>query len=1107
MLKLTRWAAPVAALILLAGCSGNTALTGTAALPEEVPGDLAAAGPLGLSAPVAKAPPASGAGLPTLAGLQSLRTTSVSGPGWYPVSVLHASHSAGTSIAGGTQLQLDGGLGLAYAVYAVDGFDGDCFPTSLKVSLSAATGEYFVGFSDFTRGTWRFSGPFNASAEVEIPLLDDYTSATAYASHAGVHYFAVLADPPAQLTLAQLELGVDGGSAGPQPVSGGAAAGGDAGCMAFWMPSLSQWDPDFAGYELQRAPLLSGDFATLGSVPLSQTNYFDATAISGTSYRWRISALDVSGNRSAWTPFSGGGTAGDNVPPIPVVDMPVGKLYAPREITFDLSSSFDPEGDPITDYIVTIAGALPTAISPTPEITVNLGPGCYMVMVGAKSGADVGIAYYRLKLYPQWEAAPTVVREPLTDVGSSLAQFYAMSMHYSEPDERLVAAGYDFTRQQFCIIDSGMEHCFPGYAIPLLSGEAIESGDSICFPFVTAHAVLLLSWTPAAAPGQGSGSLRQVYPDSLNINDPLGANFVAAARDAAGHVWVLYAREEGGLLNLYAQAVDGISALEMLVPNIGALDALDAEFNPATGNIEIVASDSSGLYWFDFDPATATASAPVSIDALGAIAADMEISPLTNRAVLLYMRSATDRFLYTERDALGIWSAGVLVDNASANWRPADLEFAGGTPYALFARDDSQGRLYSLNTLGGTLRNAPADFSTTGYQALLQPAGGAELLAAWRAADGHYLFRRLAEDGTDSASGDITSTEGQGYQLQLASSADGLHATWGALLSGIWRHSLSADGGASWLPQPDMPFVTNVALAANELGELYMSCTAYAANLQQLWVWDSGTSSWVNQGLDTDNNLTSAHALLAGSYLDEGIVWLRYDTTAADLTYSNGSAGGLYSTASFASDLEPLWDGAVLAPTGFLITSPFTGLTVGGGSAPSSGYVAYYWDATAPSWLYPPVGRAPHDLLTSSMTAGANFGAAYYIGELNWINNQEVYYATHGELLAPIRYRSSPPPEYSDIALPASWAEFYERDLRRTVSAMTAQGVTAVAVICSLDGREQYLEWSNFGQFEQLPLPAIGAGTRAVLACGADKRWYMVYLDPLTDRIMCLRTL
>ena len=154
-------------------------------------------------------------GLPTLTELPPPHQVSIQGPGWYEINppATVARRGGQPSLPNEIVLAAEGQP--AFAIYGIHGFDGDCFPTSVRLTLREVSGEYLVGFSDFVAGTWRFSSSFIGSATVEIPELDEHTSPTAYTSGLNRHYFVVVIPDGGGMTVEGVELGVHGGRSTP----------------------------------------------------------------------------------------------------------------------------------------------------------------------------------------------------------------------------------------------------------------------------------------------------------------------------------------------------------------------------------------------------------------------------------------------------------------------------------------------------------------------------------------------------------------------------------------------------------------------------------------------------------------------------------------------------------------------------------------------------------------------------------------------------------------------------------------------------------------------------------------------------------------------------
>ena len=89
--------------------------------------------------------------------------------------------------------------------------------TSVKATVSAVTGNYYIGFSDYQRQRWDFAGPFNGSAETSVPRMDQHTTINDFVSPMGASYIVIGVKAGDALTLSKLELGVHGGAKGPRP--------------------------------------------------------------------------------------------------------------------------------------------------------------------------------------------------------------------------------------------------------------------------------------------------------------------------------------------------------------------------------------------------------------------------------------------------------------------------------------------------------------------------------------------------------------------------------------------------------------------------------------------------------------------------------------------------------------------------------------------------------------------------------------------------------------------------------------------------------------------------------------------------------------------------
>ena len=143
------------------------------------------------------------------------------------------------------------------------------------------------------------------------------------------------------------------------------------------------------------------------------------------------------------------------------------------------------------------------------------------------------------------------------------------------------------------------------------------------------------------------------------------------------------------------------------------------------------------------------------------------------------------------------------------------------------------------------------------------------------------------------------------------------------------------------------------------------------------------------------------------------------------------------------------------------------------------------------------------------------FGRNVAVGEYmsNYAPSGIALWCSNGTTTAPARWTPTMSHEGEITELPTN-PQLPGYDLRRTVSAMTTDDVTAAALLCDLSGQDRYLEWSNYGDWEALPLPGpdVNYGSdrhmnHPVLFCGADGRWHIIYRDYDVDAVFIRSTL
>jgi hypothetical protein len=116
----------------------------------------------------------------------------------------------------GSRLVLDGANagpnGLAWAVYEFTTTETAKFPVELRVAVGEDSAQYWLALSDYSRKSWRISGPFNGLGSLPAPADTDLVAPT------GRAYAAVISHNPdgdSRVVVEELELKLSqNGSAG-----------------------------------------------------------------------------------------------------------------------------------------------------------------------------------------------------------------------------------------------------------------------------------------------------------------------------------------------------------------------------------------------------------------------------------------------------------------------------------------------------------------------------------------------------------------------------------------------------------------------------------------------------------------------------------------------------------------------------------------------------------------------------------------------------------------------------------------------------------------------------------------------------------------------------
>lgn len=1077
----TRLILPGCLLIMLAMLMG----CGSGLRELNVPGAAPAVGAAGM-----------GAQLPELAQLPApARELSMHGSGYYNIPLKEHVATAGT-INDATSIALTGAAIPAYAVYGIYGFDGDNGPTGARITTSSVSGEYYVAFSDFVAGSWLTTGPFTGSAEVTIPATDEYTSPTAFTSPKGVCYVVLLAGPGNAATVTKFELGVQGGQLGPEPVFQLNGGGGANGYLLTWTHSPSVQDPDFGGYVVERAPLVDGDFAVLSPAGLQDSYFVDNSAVLDQAYRYRVCTADVSNNRSLWREWFGGPETGGLADPVAVLRLPHGPLTSPASIQLDLSESFDPEGEAISTYTfqVNVFGAPISGPSPTADVTLQ--PGCYMLTAEVEvPGPPVrtGTTRVFLKVYPSWEAAPVIVRDTTPWAFIPVERLYGSRMSANATANRLTITGIDVIHGGISVWTGPADN--PSnlqlQRLPLLensysSAEPVEIGDKTYFAYRMDETIVMASI---------DGAKLEQQP----LDDSTASSVLASATDGSS-AWWLFNTFDGFNTDLTVRNAS-LQDNQEVVDSTGAIGAMDAVYSPA-GAIDVVYSDAATTQWVRWEIATAMVVDSAALAATPATMIDVELDPGTGRPVVAYFH--TDRVRYRELDGGGIWTPEVLIDNANDNKQPFDLIVDDGTKYAFFATDPAhQANLYEETGGAWNPVYTPSYSADSGYGVHLLPRNGESdraLLLDTSQGSPRYLSA-LHDDGSETVLWDLPSSDAQCSELRAAAGSDGLHAVWQAGGNAVTRHALSVDGGLNWTDPGNVgPFMRSTDLVGRADGSVYYSC--YNGGNNELYWWDGATFQ-LRQSFAAVQDHRSFFTTMPVSTL----TWFCYETGISTMHYVDAAEPAYVdSPAAFASGV--VWNGAA---TGLSLMNETWMGQIGGATIDQShiGWSQNGAGEAAP--LVEPLVDGSFEFYMNFNTWGKTMdGIAYLMNSAELVG--ERFYATPGRLLDVYVYDQFPysAPQSSELTVGPpigldSTLEIFNTEQKRTLSCAMAQGVTGVTVISSIDGKHTYFAWSNFGEWEDLELPAgIDHMQGPELLVGLDGRWHILYHNWQTDQVMCL---
>ncbi|MCB1186048.1 hypothetical protein KDL29_02680 [bacterium] len=1051
--------------VLLAGMLMLVACGGSSSLPQSIDTPAGTDQATGIEAT-----------LPDSASLQidAQRDLSVAGPGWYTLDLQYRNFGGNEQGVSDDLPAIDiaGAGGNGYSVFGVHGFDGDSYPTSLRADVSEAVGEYYLLHTSYADGRWISAGPFTESVTYEYPELSQYSDPEILSSARHNHFVAILVPDGSSLQLDMLQLGVDGGSEGPKPVLEVGENSNEGMISIQWIHSQSFNEPDFAGYSVERAPFPVGDFVTITGENTFAADFNDPEPGIGEPHMYRVRCWDTAGNNAVSMNVVAVRVLGDIAGPVCVVDMPRGPLYGPVEVTFDLSASYDNDGDAITDYYFDFGLGLGEISQPDPVLTTTLQPGCYFIDFSVKAGGFPGSTKRMLKVYPQWEPA-----SQLLDAGTPLGpRYWQPRSFYDQVSEKVV-------------------FLFSDAATPSLVSLTVDKDGNVDrsdMPLVYDTTLLYLS-EPVFVDGNWLFTLG--YPSNFHVcswqdnkvtpnyltQHSADSPFTCTVTDGNGNTWILFHDKSIGY---DITVLDPVSYTETVIqPGLVAAGSMDAEWNEAAEAIDIVYSGNLKTEWLRWSPVIG----PMGSFVLSGADSDyieVEQDPANGRPTALFADGPSVRFADLNDDD-ATWTAPLPVDPIDPDWPVTKLLYRDGNAYSYVGDNPGKAKLYRRNGASWDAINT-ADYPDGGFNAGMAYNPD---LPGFTVIDTALDFScRITQMQEDDSEQQLYISEGwtrNGLDMSAVSSGSEIHLL--QKPADNYIHWTSPDGD-TWTERSDAGLGIGGKIVADGNGEIYTGISNLGSSVLRHWV----DPAWVPEDM---------HAINPG---------------IAPLVYGQGDVmlfGGYNSLVipaefSYKVGLDPIqtafpvgsgiWGGAF---AGYDAMNYSTMVLFGGVDIsdarigildPGTGVVDEIFE--------PLFNRFDDDWTVGRSYEGASFRNSF-------MGLSEAFYFSYGPNTTYARVEGNPFSGWDvhEFGFLYSVVEVFES--RNCVSAMTAWGNTAVGIGSGVMGDVGFFEWSNFGDWEALPLPQdMQYGSLHELVTGPDGRWHIIYRDYVNDDLRIIST-
>jgi hypothetical protein len=995
------------------------------------------------------------AGLPALDSLGTpLRSFSAASYGYQPLlpgeflaqaeSVANPDDSLSMSPTGSTA---------AYALYGLSGFRDEAYPLGARFTFDAPVSGYFVAFPDYSAGRWRIEGPFDGDAEVSIILRGQPQGYSNFVSSSGNTYFALLFPPGnAGGTLREVSFAVNGGNQAPAAPAIYSVASGEKGVVLRWLESKDEDAADFAGYIVERAPQFGGNFAALNAQPQPWPDYWDSDPQVGESFRYRVAAVDTSDNRGYSAVVVAGYLAGAQLDPVARIKFsPRGPHLAPAHISYDMSESYDPEGEVLFDHgLDHVLAGTPLALGESGNFVLQ--PGSFYLHAVVKAGTRGGITPLWLQAQPQWQSSSHVLR-PGLDNGAIQRAFRATPF-FLPGDAQPWIAGADITTGGVCFFrQEGAEtvHHFTGLSnmITAVSRPLVHAG-ACWISSVDGNGRVWLTRFDGNAP-------QHVLSVSADREYAIAADVAASADSSTRLFWT--GSSDGA--NYYLRSKSSFPQepnQEILATSVTGNSRLKAIYNPAAGLYDLFfVGNAATTRWIRWDAANNSIVDSFTLFPNVVNDITVAINPVNGQTCVACLDG--NNWIYSSFDGVA-WSAAEMA-NADPCETRGQLVFHDNLAYLSGVKLTGQLVLHARSGAGvWSERNTPAIAASSGESCSLAAGNSPGILLT---ADGMQnagaLELRLLELGPGDVDTSLEVYPGLNWtssDYAVAGGSDGLHMFGrNNFFFGPCEHWTSSDG-ESWSGTAVALPLSRIQLVRNRIGDVYLAGFNGTASEGQLYWWDSAGTSFVDQMAAVVCDVESSISLSA-SFFSNSVVLAGFDQFGGNLNRVTGSNGGGYANSGVPLD-DTLWQGTQG-------TTGYYGLY--GGTQPSDAAVRLISGGNALQ-IYSPLAESEARFMSQLQFNRYSFASTVAIIRPDLLFapaiETEYFLSAFGLLLEPARYQVlfAGTGELESLAFPRTDLNLYgQLDLRRTVSMVATPSGNAIALICSADGEATRFEWSG----------------------------------------------